>query len=190
MPFSTRRFIERSQRLIGATRSELMVAFTLLSLSLVSLAYHWLRQPEDPFNLKLKARIAAVVDSLSRLDSLRTTEDSLQVASLGFVPGEGDAEEDLIDSVPPIKAPSGYKHKRGPSNRLDLCRCSEDELQQIPGIGPSLARRIVLYRSHHPFFQLEQLRDVKGIGSVLYKKITPWLRLERVQNPKALTRKP
>jgi len=52
------------------------------------------------------------------------------------------------------------------------------ELEQLPGIGPSLARRIIEYREEHGLFQkLEDLKKVKGIGDKLFEKIMLYAQL-------------
>lgn len=50
--------------------------------------------------------------------------------------------------------------------RLDVNRATAQEFDQLPGIGPALAQRILDYRrSHGPFTAVEDLSLVKGIGS-------------------------
>ena len=52
------------------------------------------------------------------------------------------------------------------------------ELEDLPGIGPSLANRIVEYRNTYGKFQnLESLKNVKGIGDKLFQKILPFIKL-------------
>ncbi|MGA6829021.1 ComEA family DNA-binding protein [Nitrospira sp. NS4] len=49
--------------------------------------------------------------------------------------------------------------------RIDLNRASLEDIEQLPGVGPVLARRVVAYRtSMGPFHKVEDLRGVKGIG--------------------------
>lgn len=48
---------------------------------------------------------------------------------------------------------------------VPLNQATAEELQDLPGIGPALAERIVAYRKEHgPFKSIEQLAEVKGIG--------------------------
>lgn len=55
---------------------------------------------------------------------------------------------------------------RGWSAPIDLNRASAADLQTIPGIGESLAQRIIDHRtSSGPFQSVEELRQVKGIGA-------------------------
>lgn len=55
---------------------------------------------------------------------------------------------------------------------VDLNLASEQELQSLPGIGPSIAARIVQHRERHgPFRQPGDLRDVSGIGEKRFQDL-------------------
>ncbi len=57
---------------------------------------------------------------------------------------------------------------------IDLNRASADELEQLPGIGPVLAHRIVEYRQQVGRFEsVDELRNVRGIGSKRLEQIRP-----------------
>jgi competence protein ComEA len=52
-----------------------------------------------------------------------------------------------------------------PVGPVDLNRATADELDLLPGIGPSTAQAIVDYRDQHgPFGSVDELLDVRGIG--------------------------
>ncbi len=56
--------------------------------------------------------------------------------------------------------------------RMDINQASAEDLESLPGIGPSLARAIVAYREQHgPFERIEDLLEVKGIGPATLKRI-------------------
>ncbi len=64
------------------------------------------------------------------------------------------------------------------SPALDLNRASAAELDQLPGIGPVLAARIVSYRSEHGrFSRVEELRAVRGVGPRVLERLRPHLRV-------------
>ena len=51
------------------------------------------------------------------------------------------------------------------------------ELEQLPGVGASMAERIVAYRTQHgPFTSLADLDAVSGIGSALLERLQPLVR--------------
>lgn len=51
------------------------------------------------------------------------------------------------------------------ATRINVNQAGVDALQQVPGIGPVLAARIVAYRqAHGPFQRVEDLTRVQGIG--------------------------
>jgi len=55
------------------------------------------------------------------------------------------------------------------ARQVDVNTATVVELERLPGIGPSLARRIVEDRvAHGPFQRLEELQRVKGIGPQTY----------------------
>jgi len=61
---------------------------------------------------------------------------------------------------------------------LDLNSATAEQLDELPGIGPALAERIVAYRAEHgSFAQIDQLNEVKGIGEKTLEKLRPHLTL-------------
>lgn len=47
---------------------------------------------------------------------------------------------------------------------IDVNTATEEQLQELPGIGPKLAHEIVAYRSQNRFATVEDLNNVPGIG--------------------------
>ncbi|UCH11744.1 MAG: helix-hairpin-helix domain-containing protein [Fidelibacterota bacterium] len=59
----------------------------------------------------------------------------------------------------------------GLQSRVDVNRARVEELQVIPGIGPVLAKKIVVYREKNGYFQtIDDLTKVKGIGPKLIQR--------------------
>ena len=59
---------------------------------------------------------------------------------------------------------------------VDVNTAPWPELAQIPGIGPTLAQRIIEVReASGPFTDTKSLRRVRGIGPTTLKRIEPYL---------------
>ncbi|TWP47364.1 ComEA family DNA-binding protein [Lentzea tibetensis] len=61
--------------------------------------------------------------------------------------------------------------------KLDLNTATQAQLDELPGVGPVTAQRIVDWRTRHgPFASVEQLREVDGIGDSKLAKLSDRLR--------------
>ncbi len=58
---------------------------------------------------------------------------------------------------------------------VDLNHATAEELQTLPGIGPSKAAAIVAYRERRPFQRIEQIMRVRGIGRGTFRRIRDML---------------
>ena len=62
---------------------------------------------------------------------------------------------------------------------IQLNQASAEELQVLPGVGPALSERIVLYRTEHgPFKSVDQLTEVKGVGQAKLAKFREQLTVD------------
>jgi len=63
-----------------------------------------------------------------------------------------------------------------PSARVNINTATAEELEALPRIGPTLAQRIVDYRTEHgPFQRVDDLIQVKGIGTALLEILRPYV---------------
>ncbi|MER3402842.1 MAG: DNA-binding protein [Armatimonadota bacterium] len=131
------------------------------------------------YTLPPNARVADAIQQAggtradSDTDSLNLAEP-LQDGQQIYVPRKHDkpANSSLVQRASASK-PSP---KRRPSLAfpLDINRATADELEQLPGIGPTLAQRIVEYRQQVGRFQsVDDLRNVRGIGPKRLEQIRP-----------------
>ena len=78
----------------------------------------------------------------------------------------------------PMPATGALAHQLG--DRLDPNTAPAQELEALPGLGPSKAAAIVAFREQHggrPFEFAEDLRRVSGIGPALLERMRPHLSL-------------
>lgn len=112
-------------------------------------------------------------------------------ARVSFAPDDatGGSAYDVTSGVPssPASSHRTSRHrssgrsgvsKLAPGETIDVNTASETDLERLPGVGPSLARRIVEYRqANGPFATPDDLQNVSGIGPSKFAKMEPFIRL-------------
>lgn len=97
--------------------------------------------------------------------------------------GGGDSSTGYAPSADPARPSRRHhsgrsSHKLQSGQTLNVNTASESELTQLPGVGPSLAARIVEYRTENgPFQSVDDLQNVSGIGPSKFEKMAPFIRL-------------
>lgn len=66
--------------------------------------------------------------------------------------------------------------------RVDLNSADVALLDQLPGIGPATAKRIVVARRRRPFRRPQDLMRVKGIGKATFKKLEDFVEVRALPN--------
>ncbi len=76
------------------------------------------------------------------------------------------------DEVTDTSSQLPINHASANASFININIATETELEQLPGIGPSLAARIVSYREEHGYFAVpEDLKNVSGIGDKKYEAL-------------------
>lgn len=117
-------------------------------------------------NSRVEAALVAAGGMTANADSARvnlaaTIHDGDQI----HVPaiGEGDVT---------LATPSG-------GERLFINDATLEQLDALPGIGPALAERIIVYRSvNGSIISLDDLGNIEGIGAALLEELAPLIRFD------------
>lgn len=131
------------------------------------------------------ATARAIVSSREAEGPFRGPEDLTRVKGVGPAAAARMAPHLAFGAgAPPRSArPSPARPSPRPSSGgavagappVDLNRASAAALEALPGIGPSLARRIVDARSRKPFSSVEELERVPGIGPATVARLRPFV---------------
>lgn len=135
------------------------------------------------YSLPAGARVAA---ALERAGGARSRADTTAVnlaAKLAdgqqvLVPLRGRAAAVAAPADAPAGGSTATVAGSAPATKISLSGASEAQLEELDGIGPGLAGRIIEYRQAHGAFRsIDQLQEVSGIGqkrfAALRGKIEP-----------------
>jgi competence protein ComEA len=138
----------------------------------------------------------------TRIDERRRQRPFGKVEELIEVPGIGPAtlervrpwvsvqtEEEEEPTLPALAKPSPLPNSgmasgssRGPGKKetsltgpVPINQATVEELQRLPGIGPTLSRRIIEERQKRPFQTVDDLRRVPGLGPKTLEKLRPYV---------------
>jgi competence protein ComEA len=90
---------------------------------------------------------------------------AVALVAVGVHPALAHASDDQTETETKTKA-----------LRVDLNSADAEQLEQLPGIGETVAKRIIEYREQNgPFTKSEELMNVRGIGEKTFLKLRPFL---------------
>ena len=129
-------------------------------------------QQPDVYQVPVAARVKDVVLAAGGL-----TEDAA-IDEINLAEHVADGQHIHIrrqgESPPSPASPVDNAADGSKDGPLNLNTASAADLDSLPGIGQSIADRIVEYRTTNgPFQSIEDLQKVKGIGPALFAKLAP-----------------
>lgn len=97
--------------------------------------------------------------------------DKADQTSINLARPIGDGEQILVLAKGQAAAPGLINSL---SSAISLNNASQSQLEELPGVGPTLAARIIDWRiANGGFKKVEDLRSVSGIGTKLFQQIKP-----------------
>lgn len=126
--------------------------------------------------LKSNSRIADAINEAGGA----TKEADLNQINLAYILEDGQKiyipnKNEKIDEDEYITEGNGNNignNSQKEGEKVNINEAMQTELEELPGIGPSLASRIIEYREQNgDFKKIEELQNVKGIGDAKYDDI-------------------
>ena len=153
---------------IGFTQTEIKVILFLVVVFLVGAAY-------------------SIVNNSSKGEYINfdySEQDSLfSLYKKNFPPDKlPDESVDIKEEVLELKPLDYERNKKPPppeEKSININKAGINQLVSLPGIGEKTAQKIIKLRDERGGFKnLEELKDVKGIGEVKFNKIKKFLYIE------------
>ena len=148
----------------GFTRNETVVLLFLAAALMTGAALRGLREGEpQPVDVRVALRL----------------QDSVFAASSAVAPA-GHAGDPLHPGAPVTEPQAAHAARTNSAPRtafpVDINAADARTLEELPGIGPATANKIVAHRDRHgPFRLIEDLMQVKGIGPKKFEQLRQFI---------------
>lgn len=139
---------------------------------------------------KKQSELSARIDQLeieneslkSELDQLQALNKSLQAENLSLRTQLGlSADKEIETAASPRNLerlqvyPGESKAKAADDSRPNVNMATREELDELPGVGPVIAQRII---DNRPYATVDDLLKVRGIGKTSIEVLRPLVRVE------------
>lgn len=122
------------------------------------------------FNAIEKAGGATTNADTSKINLAQVVEDGMKIN----VPNLNDKETVTEETIPTVSNSNNIQQKK--QSIVNINSASQTELETLPGIGPSIASKIVNYRKEKgKFLKIEDIKNVSGIGEAKFEKIKKYI---------------
>lgn len=112
------------------------------------------------------SRVADAIKAAGGITNIKV-QDSVNLARLLI-----DGEQIMVGA--PVTAAIGSSGGGQSGGKVSLNSANQQQLESLPGVGPSLAQRIMEFRSSHGGFRsVDELDDVVGIGRATLSRLRP-----------------
>ena len=133
--------------------------------------------------LPTEARIADAIEAAGGV----TENADLDEVNLAFVLSDGQKiyipnKNEISEGKVYITVESGNnviiedKVEGGKKLKVNINEAKQEDFEQLPGIGPSIAKKIIEYREQNgKFTSIDELQEVKGIGESKFENIKEYI---------------
>ena len=124
--------------------------------------------------LEENSRICDAIDAVGGL----TNEADLSNINLAYILEDGEKIY-IPEKGEEIQNNSIYSNNTYGSNKININKATQTELETIPGIGPSTALKIINYRNENgKFLKIEDIKNISGIGDAKFNNIKDYITIK------------
>lgn len=138
---------------------------------------------EGIYELEENSRIADAVKmagglkedaDLKQINLAYLLEDGMKIN----IPSKNDKiQENIISEENYVTKDNSNLSKNQKDTKVNINTATQTELETLPGIGPSIALKIVNYRKEKgKFIKIEDIKNVSGIGDSKFNKIKDFIK--------------
>ena len=110
--------------------------------------------------------------NITKINLAYVLEDGTKVN----VPSNKDLKNDSSFDYITRSPGEGQKSSSKINSKVNINTATQTELETLPGIGPSLALKIINYRKENgKFSNIEEIKNVSGIGDSKYEKLKNYI---------------
>ena len=115
---------------------------------------------------------ARVQDAISAAGGFLAEAEKSQINLAALLEDGQKLEIPYIEGASPVIATPIPDVVTSTTELIDINIASAEELESLPGIGPTTAQKIIEYREQNgPFLNIEDIINVSGIGPGTYERI-------------------
>lgn len=108
--------------------------------------------------------------NLSQINRAEVIEDGSYI----YIPTNSEVKENSVLPGGADSSGSNMGNAGSGQGKININTADSTELQELNGVGPATAEKIIAYRnSNGNFSNIEEIKNVSGIGDKTYEKLAP-----------------
>ncbi|MBL0332246.1 MAG: helix-hairpin-helix domain-containing protein [Chlorobi bacterium] len=190
--------IENLSSKLGITRSDVIIAFSLSAIGIIGFVFSLFSNDNVDVQTKDMLKLAIRYDSIINANTDKNIENVInkQFKSDTIFSNSNDTNSlnntktnsELTLFIPSSNIENSsnindYKHNESykkdlPKVKIDINNDPIDDLIKLPGVGQSIAEKIIEYRKLNKFSSTTDLLNVSGIGDKKYNKMKNFIKVK------------